>query len=138
MRSAPPRPSPASPRADFDAVLSFVATGGYALATYDRYRRLERGEDGLWRLRDPKLRRQYRMNVGTIVEAPVMRVRLGRGPSLGEVEEYFISMLTPGDTFLFAGRLLEFQGIRNNEVIVGLAKSGGDPKIPAMPAASCR
>ena len=40
-------------------------------------------------------------------------------------------MLTPGDTFLFAGRLLEFQGIRNNEVIVGLAKSGGDPKIPA-------
>ena len=40
-------------------------------------------------------------------------------------------MLTSGDTFLFAGRLLEFQGIRNNEVIVGLAKSGGDPRIPA-------
>ncbi len=118
-------------RADFDAVLAFVATGGYALATYDRYRRLEQGEDGLWHLRDPKLRQQYRMNVGTIVEAPVMRVRLGRGSSLGEVEEYFVSLLVPGDTFLFAGRLLEFQGIRNNEVIVGLAKSGGDPKIPA-------
>ena len=118
-------------RADFDAVISFVATGGYALATYDRYRRLTRGEDGLWHLSDPKLTRQYRMNIGTIVEAPVMRVRLGRGKVLGEVEEYFVSMLTPGDTFLFAGRLLAFEGIRNNEVIVGLAKTGRYPKVPA-------
>jgi ATP-dependent Lhr-like helicase len=118
-------------RADFDAVISFVATGGYALATYDRYRRLARGEDGLWHLSDPKLTRQYRMNIGTIVEAPVMRVRLGRGKVLGEVEEYFVSMLTPGDTFLFAGRLLAFKGIRNNEVIVSLAKTGRNPKVPA-------
>ena len=50
------------------------------------------------------------MNVGTIVEAPVMRVRLGRGKLLGEVEEYFVSMLAPGDTFLFAGRLLALRG----------------------------
>jgi ATP-dependent helicase Lhr and Lhr-like helicase len=118
-------------RADFDAVIAFVATGGYALATYERYRRLAKDEDGLWRLGDPRLTRQYRMNVGTIVEAPVMRVRLGRGKSLGEVEEYFVSMLTPGDTFLFAGRLLAFEGIRQNEVIVTLAKSGRDPKVPA-------
>ena len=96
------------------------ATGGWS-----------RGEDGLWRLSDPKLTRQYRMNIGTIVEAPVMRVRLGRGKVLGEVEEYFVSMLTPGDTFLFAGRLLAFEGIRQNEVIVTLAKSGRDPKVPA-------
>lgn len=118
-------------RTDFDAVLGFVATGGYALATYDRYRRLTRGEDGLWRLSDPALTRQYRMNVGTIVEAPVMRVRLGRGKVLGEVEEYFVAMLNPGDTFLFAGRLLAFEGIRQNEVIVTLARTGADPKVPA-------
>ena len=37
--------------ADFDDVLEFVATGGYALAVYERFRRLERGADGLWRLR---------------------------------------------------------------------------------------
>jgi ATP-dependent Lhr-like helicase len=71
------------------------------------------------------------MNVGTIVEAPVMRVRLGRGKVLGEVEEYFVAMLNPGDTFLFAGRLLAFEGIRGNEVIVALAKAGRDPKVPA-------
>lgn len=123
------------PRADFDAVLSFIATGGYALATYERYRRLSRREDGLWHLSDPKLTRQYRMNIGTIVAAPVMRVRLGRGKVLGEVEEYFVSMLTPGDTFLFAGRLLSFEGIRQNEVITKLATAGRDPKIPAYAGA---
>ena len=118
-------------RADFDAVLDFVATGGYALGQYDRYRRLERGTDGLFRLTDKRLMRGYRMNIGTIVEAPVMRVKLGRGRSLGEIEEYFVSMLTPGDTFLFAGRLLAFEGIRSNEVIASLAKSAKEPKIPA-------
>ena len=118
-------------RADFDAVLDFVATGGYALGQYERYRRLTRGEDGLWRLTDRRLVRGYRMNIGTIVEAPVMRVKLGRGRSLGEIEEYFVGMLTPGDTFLFAGRLLAFEGIRNNEVIASLAKHAKEPKIPA-------
>ncbi len=118
-------------RADFDAVLDFVATGGYALGQYERYRRLERGPDGLWRLTDKRLVRGYRMNVGTIVEAPVMRVKLGRGRSLGEIEEYFVSMLTPGDTFLFAGRLLAFEGIRNNEVIASLARHATEPKVPA-------
>jgi ATP-dependent Lhr-like helicase len=118
-------------RADFDAVLDFVATGGYALGRYERFRRLVRAPDGLWRLADPRLARRYRMNVGTIVEAPVMKVRLGpRGKRLGEVEEYFVSTLSPGDTFLFAGRLLEFVGVRDDEVIVKKGR-GGDPKVPA-------
>ena len=50
---------PALARADFDAVLDFVATGGYALGQYDRYRRLTRGEDGLYRLTDRRLVRAY-------------------------------------------------------------------------------
>ncbi len=123
------------PRADFDAVLDFVATGGYALRQYERYRRLEQGPDGLWHLTDRRLVRGYRMNIGTIVVAPVMRVRLGgsrgRGRPLGEIEEYFVSMLTPGDSFLFAGRVLAFEGIRQNEVIASLAKGTKEPKIPA-------
>ena len=117
-------------RATFDEVLELVATGGYALGAYERYRRLELGDDGLYRLTDQRLVRGYRMNIGTIVEAPVMRVRLGRGRVLGEIEEYFISMLAAGDTFLFAGRLLELIGIRNNEVIVAIAHSAKEPKVP--------
>ncbi|MCB1991446.1 MAG: DNA ligase-associated DEXH box helicase, partial [Geminicoccaceae bacterium] len=128
-------PYAALDRADFDRVVDFVATGGYALRQYERYRRLEQGPDGLWHLTDRRLVRGYRMNIGTIVEAPVMRVRLGggrgRGRSLGEIEEYFVSMLTPGDSFLFAGRVLAFEGIRQNEVIASLAKGAREPKIPA-------
>src|SRR4051794_10006980 len=116
-------------RKDFDDTVQFVATGGYALRTYDRYRRLERGEDGLWRLADPRLTRAYRMNVGTIVDAPLMRVRLGR-KRLGEVEEMFVASLAQGDTFLFAGQVLRFEGIRDNEAVVTLAKDRGDPGVP--------
>ncbi len=123
------------PRADFDAVLRFVATGGYALEVYERYRRLTLGEDRLWRLADPRLARQYRMNVGTIVEAAVMWVKLGKGRGggrrLGEIEEYFVAGLVPGDTFVFAGRLLRFEGIRDNDVMVTLARHATDPKVPA-------
>jgi ATP-dependent Lhr-like helicase len=116
-------------RAEFDDVVDFVATGGYALRSYDRYRRLARDEAGRWRLVDARLARQHRMNVGTIVEAPVVRVRLGRR-RLGEVEEMFAASLAPGDSFLFAGQVLEFQGIRGNEAIVALAKGRAEPKVP--------
>ena len=63
------------------------------------------------------------MNVGTIVEADMLKVRLVRarasgtiiprgGRLLGEVEEYFIEMLSPGDTFVFAGEILKYEGDR--------------------------
>jgi ATP-dependent Lhr-like helicase len=74
----------------------------------------------------------HRMNIGTIVEAPVLKVRYaGRGGgSLGEVEEYFVNMLTPGDTFMFAGKLLKF--LRLREAVVEVVDGGtGDPKVPA-------
>jgi ATP-dependent Lhr-like helicase len=118
------------PRADFDAVLDYVATGGYALGAYDRYRRLARGADGLWRLTDKRFARQYRMNVGTIVEAVTLKVRMRRGRVLGEIEEYFVQYLQPGDTFLFAGQLLRFEGLR--ETVAEVSRGGeGEPKIPA-------
>ncbi len=121
-------------RQTFDDVLEFCATGGYALRSYERYRRLigdgPKGSDGGWRLSHPSHLRRYRMNVGTIVEAVTLKVRLNRGPVLGEVEEYFVMGLEPGDTFLFAGRLLRFDGLRETTVQASPA-SGDAPKIPA-------
>ncbi|MFO7482365.1 ligase-associated DNA damage response DEXH box helicase [Oceanibaculum nanhaiense] len=121
-------------RQTFDDVLEFCATGGYALRSYERYRRLigdgPKGSGGGWRLSHPSHLRRYRMNVGTIVEAVTLKVRLNRGPVLGEVEEYFVMGLEPGDTFLFAGRLLRFDGLR--ETMVQASPATGDaPKIPA-------
>jgi ATP-dependent Lhr-like helicase len=119
-------------RQDFDDVLGFVENGGYALRAYERYARLFRDSEGLVHIRSERLARQARMNVGTIVEAPVLKVRYaGRGGgTLGEVEEYFASMLRPDDTFIFAGRLLRF--LRLRETVVEVADGGsGDPMVPA-------
>jgi len=127
-------------RTTFDRVVDFVATGGYALRTYERYARIRQTKDGRWRISHPRLAQQYRLNVGTIVESPMLNVRLTRrrrlganvrgGPVLGKVEEYFLETLTRGDTFLFSGRVLRFEGIRENECFVSNA-SGEDAMVPA-------
>ena len=117
-------------QADFDDTLRYVENGGYALAAYDRYRRLVRDGDGRCRLASPRLARQYRMNVGTIVEAVTLKVRLKSGRTLGEVEEYFVLGLEPGDTFVFAGDILRFEGVRETTVIVTRGQ-GAEPKVPA-------
>jgi ATP-dependent Lhr-like helicase len=119
------------PRADFDDVLAFVATGGYALQAYERFKRLKADEDGRLKASSAAVSRQFRLNVGTIVQEAMLKIRLERGPVLGEVEEYFVQGLVPGDTFLFAGRLLVFAGIRDMEVQAKRAKAAADPKIPA-------
>ncbi|WP_084115562.1 ligase-associated DNA damage response DEXH box helicase [Paracoccus sphaerophysae] len=115
-------------RAEFDDCLNFCATGGYALRAYDRWQRLmERG--GLWGLRDPRAVRDLRMNVGTIVEAEMTKVRWKRGGGLlGEVEEAFAATLTPGDTFLTGGQVVRYESLREMsiEVTPNLSK---EPKI---------
>ena len=131
-------------REGFDQVVQFVATGGYALANYERYAKLKQTPEGRYRVAHPRIAQQYRLNVGTIVEAPMLRVRLARlkggalkpasmlaaGRVLGEVEEYFIEQLTPGDTFVFAGEVLRFEGLRENDAIVTRAHAT-EPKVPA-------
>ena len=121
-------------RKDFDDVLGFVENGGYALAAYERWRKLFRDSEGRVHVRSERIARQHRMNIGTIVEAPLVKVRLvGKkrfGPVLGEVEEYFVNLLRPGDTFMFAGRLLRF--LRLHENVVECAEGGtGEPMVPA-------
>jgi ATP-dependent Lhr-like helicase len=114
-------------RADFDAVVGFVENGGYAPAATSSGGGWSGWRTGGWRW--PTADRARRMDVGTIVEATTLKVRLGRGRVLGEVEEHCLG-LTPGDTFLFAGRLLRFEGIRDMAVEASRA-TGDQPKIPA-------
>ncbi len=132
-------------RADFDAAVDFVATGGYALKAYERFAKIRQTKDGRWRVSHPMVAQRYRMNVGTIVEADMLKVRLVRSRSggagrtgpiarggrvLGEVEEYFIEMLTPGDTFVFAGEILKYEALVENEVYVSRSNAT-DPKVPS-------
>ncbi|HET6239406.1 MAG TPA: ligase-associated DNA damage response DEXH box helicase [Acetobacteraceae bacterium] len=126
-------PYAALPRQVFDDVLTFVETGGYALAAYERWHKLFRDAEGRVHVRSTRIAAQHRMNIGTIVEAPMLKVRLvGKrrfGPVLGEIEEYFVNLLRPGDTFMFAGKLLKF--LRLHEMAVECAEGGtGDPMVP--------
>jgi len=130
----------------FERIVDFVASGGYALKTYDRFHRIVRRPDGRWVARTRQDAQQHRMNVGAIVEAVQLSVRLasfvGKGQAgdskrtmraghkLGEVEEYFISTLVPGDTFLFGGEVLRLIGVEGLDALVVRAV-GEKPAIPS-------
>ncbi|HEY0422419.1 MAG TPA: ligase-associated DNA damage response DEXH box helicase [Rhodopila sp.] len=121
-------------REDFDDVLRFVEDGGYALRAYEQWKKLFRDSEGRMHVRNARTAVVHRMNIGTIVEAEVLKVRLvGKrrfGPTLGEIEEYFANMLRPGDTFMFAGRLLRFMRVFENAVEC-MEGGDGDPMVPA-------
>ncbi|MFN9712168.1 MAG: ligase-associated DNA damage response DEXH box helicase, partial [Alphaproteobacteria bacterium] len=120
---------------DFEQVVDFVSTGGYALRTYDRFRRIVQGQDGLWRVRDLQTAQRHRLNVGAIVSPAMLAVRIamrgGRGGrKIGEVEEGMLEMLDPGDTFVFAGQVWSLVGVTNLDVLVKPANDK-DPKMPS-------
>ncbi|KIC16044.1 ligase-associated DNA damage response DEXH box helicase [Leisingera sp. ANG-DT] len=118
-------------RAAFDACHTFCATGGYALKAYDQWQRLLQRPDGKWQLRDPRAAQRIRMNLGTIQDADLIKVRLKRsrgGKPLGEVEEAFAATLTPGDTFLIGGQTVRYEGLREMTVEV-TRNPGRKPKI---------
>ncbi len=133
-------PYAALTRADFDGVIDFVATGGYALKSYERFARIRQDKEGRWRVANPKVRQSYRLNVGTIVEEAMLKVRLVRsrhggqnggkgltgaiargGRMLGEIEEYFIEGLVAGDTFVFGGEIVRYEALSEDQVYVSRA-----------------
>ncbi len=113
----------------FTRVLEFVATGGYALKSYDKFKRIVRDKDGTWRLAHPEHAARHRLNAGIIVDAEMVDVRFRNGRSLGKVEEMFGAALKPGDTFRFAGMDLEVEAMRDLELIVRAAKRSA--RIPS-------
>src|SRR5207244_1928000 len=132
-------------RTDFDDVVDFVATGGYALKTYERFARIKQDKSGRWRVANPRVRQSYRLNVGTIVEEAMLKVKLVRsrgggsghtgmigrgGKILGEIEEYFIEGLVVGDTFVFAGEVVRYAALVEDQVYVSRANDK-DAKVPS-------
>src|SRR5438132_819741 len=132
-------------RTDFDDVVDFVATGGYALKAYERFARIKQDKQGRWRVANPKVRQSYRLNVGTIVEEAMLKVRLvrGRGGGAGstgmigrggrmmsEIEEYFIEGLVAGDTFVFGGEIVRYEALVEDQVYVSRANDK-DAKVPS-------
>jgi ATP-dependent helicase Lhr and Lhr-like helicase len=105
-------------REAFDRVLHLIATGGYALKAYDKFRRLVQDRDGLWRVTHPQFAAQHRLNAGIIVDTPMLMVRFKNGRKLGQLDEYFAASLEPGDCFAFAGLALEVERVEATDLIV--------------------
>jgi ATP-dependent Lhr-like helicase len=149
------QPYSALDRETFERIVDFVATGGYALRSYERFARLRRTDDGLWRLSHPRLAQEHRLNIGTIVQSPMLTVRMVKarggqskrggglvksgqpgvfvgGRVMGEIDEWFAGELTPGDTFVFGGEVVRFEAMRETDVFVSRA-TANDPTIPSYP-----
>ena len=109
-------------------VLEFVATGGYSLRAYDKFKRIVRDRGGIWRLAHPEQAARHRLNAGIIIDSEMLDVRISAGGnrggrSLGKVEERFAASLSPGDTFAFAGMSLEVVKLQDMEILVRASKS---------------
>jgi len=106
---------------EWDWVLDFVVRGGESLRAYPEYRRVEIGEDGVYRVTDKDIARRHRMSIGTIMSDTAMVVQYMGGKRLGTVEESFLARLSPGDKFLFAGKALQF--VRISEMTAWVKKA---------------
>jgi len=114
-------------QAVWERVLTFVATGGYALRAYEKFKRITRDPakdgGGTWRLTHPEHAQRHRMNAGIIVDSEMIEIRFRNGRSVGKVEEAFAASLRHGDTFRFAGMDLEVESLKDLDLIVRAAKS---------------
>ncbi len=137
-------------RSDFDDVVDFVATGGYALKSYERFARIKQDKSGRWRVANPRVRQSYRLNVGTIVEDTMLKVRLVRSRGGGQGNNKgSTGMLGPwrtharrdrrglhrgsrdqGDTFVFGGEVVRYEALAEDQVYVSRANDK-DAKVPS-------
>ena len=102
---------------EWNWVLHFITTGGYALQAYNEYKRVDI-KKGVYRIRNRHLSMKHRMSIGTIVGDIVMNVKYLSGQRLGTIEEWFINRLKPGDAFWFAGKTLELFKVQGMDVLV--------------------
>jgi len=101
--------------------LDFIVRGGESLESYNDFHKVV-VEEGLYKVISRKVSMRHKFNIGTIVSSTMVKVKLQKGKFLGQVEEYFISKLIPGDAFWFAGRCLELVRFKGVEATVRLSK----------------
>lgn len=118
----------------FATLFQFAINGGYVLDHYERYRRLIAHEDGGYVIASRMAAQRHRQNIGVIVEAARLNVKRMNpkrgGRYIGHVEESFAAQMTPGDTFFFAGEILEYITVRDMTMEVRPAKAA-EPKVPS-------
>jgi ATP-dependent Lhr-like helicase len=114
------------PRADFDAVLDYLA-GELGMEEQRVYAKLEL-RDGLIFPRGKSVATLYFQNIGTIADSGSVKVRVLGGAQLGRVEEQFLEQVKPGDVFLLGGKPYRFRYAQGMTAFVSPA--AGRPTVP--------
>ncbi len=115
-------------RDDYELVVNYLL-GEYGLEQRNVYSKIGMDKDGKI---TPKgsMRMIFYMNSGTIPDEAVVPVTTEGGRYVGNLEEEFVEMLTPGDVFVLGGRTYQFQSSKGLSVIVKPAE-GQRPTVPS-------
>ena len=113
----------------FLRIIEFLKNGGYSLKKYQQFSKLKEFSPGKYTISSEKFIKQYKLNVGTIIESQMLYVKLNN-KKLGRIEDWFVQKLSPGDSFLFGGKVLQFISIDLNIVRVKISSSK-KAKIPS-------
>ncbi len=111
-------------------ILNYLLMGVDSLKAYDEYKKVEITGDGKYIVQDKRKALKHKLSIGTIVSDAMINIKLMKGSRLGVIEEWFVSQLSPGDVFWFAGRALELVRIKDMtaQVRPSQSKTG---KIPS-------
>jgi ATP-dependent Lhr-like helicase len=105
-------------KAQWQWLLNFIVLGSQSLQAYDEYKKVEVEENGKFIVHNKGVALRHRFQIGTIVGDANITVRYQKGGYIGTIEESFISKLSPGDVFTFAGRNLEFIRVKGMQAHV--------------------
>jgi len=114
---------------DFIRVLRYLA-GRDGLEDERVYAKIWLDEDEGMFGRRRGARMIYQLNTGTIPDESKIEVYTTRGKYVGNLEEEFVEILTPGDIFVLGGRTYRFLRSHGLRVIVEDAE-GAKPTVPS-------
>jgi ATP-dependent Lhr-like helicase len=106
---------------EWNWMIKNIAQGGNTFQAYDEFCKVGK-VDGRYRIMNKKAATKHRLQIGTIVSDPVVRIAYLKGGTLGTIEEYYIASLKPGDVFWFAGLCLEFVMLKDMTAFVRKTK----------------
>ncbi|SEN58735.1 ATP-dependent helicase Lhr and Lhr-like helicase [bacterium A37T11] len=104
-------------REEFNECLLMITQGGVTLDAYEEFHKVV-VIDGKYQVTSRRVAQRHLLSIGAIVSDAMMRVCFLSGKYLGSIEEYFISRLSPGDTFWFSGRNLELIRVKDMQALV--------------------
>jgi ATP-dependent Lhr-like helicase len=103
--------------------IQFITQGGNTLKSYEEFHKVVLDDDGVYRVKSRRISMLHRMNIGVIVSDAMLMVKFFSGGYIGMVEEYFISKLKKGDSFILSGRVLQLVQIKDMTVLVKKSKA---------------